>query len=298
MFSRKSITNCTESNWANIERMKKWIASADAVVIGAGAGLSTSAGLLYGGERFQRLFPDFIEHYDLKDMYSSAFYPFQSVEEYWAYFSRHIYHNRYESKVNDCYKKLLDMVQEKNYFVITTNADHLFIKSGFDKEKLFYIQGDYGLFQCSVPCHQETYDNRDMIYNMVKQQKAFKVPSELLPKCPRCGKPMDVNLRKDGTFVEDTGWHRAKNRYEEFLQENLARKIVFLELGVGYNTPGIIKYPFWQMTYQHADARYICINKEQANCPQEIKPRTICLSDDICEILTTYVNGSSQFDTL
>lgn len=284
MYLRKSTIDCTKTYWDNIDKIKEWIETADAIVIGAGAGLSTSAGLTYGGERFQRLFPDFIEKYHLTDMYSSAFYPFQTLEEYWAYFSKHIYYNRYENEISACYKELKSIMKDKNYFVLTTNADHLFLRNGFDKNKLFYMQGNYGLFQCSVPCHQETYDNKEMVYAMVEEQKDFKIPSELIPKCPKCGQPMDVNLRKDSTFVEDAGWHKAKERYEAFLNENISKKIVFIELGVGYNTPGIIKYPFWQMTYQNANAKYICMNKE-ASCPKEIEEQSICVAGDIREML-------------
>ena len=185
------------------------------------------------------------------------------------------------------------MVQDKNYFVITTNADHLFIKSGFEKERLFYTQGDYGLLQCSEPCHKETYDNRELIYEMVEKQRDFKIPSELIPRCPRCGKLMEVNLRKDGTFVEDEGWKRARDRYEKFVTENLTenstKNILFLELGVGYNTPIIIKYPFWQMTYKHEQARYICLNKDQAACPKEIEARAICMNADIYEVISSLI---------
>lgn len=286
MFSKTSTTNYTANYSNEIEQLKNLISSAEVIIIGAGAGLSTSAGLHYGGKRFHRLFPDFIEKYGLTDMYSSAFYPYKTLEEHWAYFSRHIYYNRYESEINSCYADLLSLVEDKDYFVITTNADHLFLRSGFDKNRLFYTQGDYGLFQCSVPCHQETYENEDAIFEMVQKQKDFKIPTELIPKCPRCGKPMDVNLRKDGTFVEPKGWHNALERYDNFLNKATDKKVLFLELGIGYNTPSIVKYPFWQMTHRSKTANYVCINLDDASCPKEIKDKSICIESDISEVVS------------
>ncbi|MFI3238715.1 MAG: Sir2 family NAD-dependent protein deacetylase [Lachnospiraceae bacterium] len=265
--------------------MKECIENADAVVIGAGAGLSTSAGLSYGEERFKRLLLNYMNQYGLTDMYSAAFYPYKTPEEFWGYMSCHIYHNRYEQEINDTYKNLLHLVKDKNYFVITTNVDHLFQKNGFDKERLFYTQGDYGLFQCSVPCHDQTYDNKELIYEMVEKQKDFKIPTELIPLCPKCGKPMTTNLRKDNSFVQDDGWHKAMDRYSKFITENKNKKIVFLELGVGFNTPSIIKYPFWQMTYNNKNATFISMNANESVCAKEIMKQSILIEDDICEFL-------------
>ncbi len=274
-----------------IERVKERIAKAEAIVIGAGAGLSTAAGLSYSGERFQRLFPDFIEKYALRDMYSSAFYPFKTPEEFWAYFSRHIYYNRYEQELDDTYANLLKLVQDKEYFVITTNVDHVFQKSGFDKEKLFYMQGDYGLLQCSVPCHDVTYDNKELVYEMVARQKDCKIPSDLVPYCPRCGKEMTTNLRKDGAFVQDAGWFVAAKRYEDCMRENAQKDVLFLELGVGYNTPGIIKFPFWQMTSQNKEAFYVSVNMSQQDlhAPKEIEPQSTLVQKDISHLLKELV---------
>ncbi len=286
MCSKMKTTSYTKDYWDNIGKIKSLIDKADAVVIGAGAGLSASAGLHYSGERFQRLFADFIEEYGLRDMYSSAFYNFKTREEYWAYFSRHIHCNRYDNDTNDSYKNLLNLVENKNYFVITTNVDHLFIKSGFSKDRLFYTQGDYGLFQCSKPCHKKTYDNKDIVEQMVKLQKDCKIPTELIPKCPLCGKDMEPNLRKDSAFVEDEGWHKAMNSYDVFLKKNLGGNILFFELGIGYNTPSIIKYPFWQMTYQNSKASYISINLSKDNCPKEIIDKSLCITGDIAEVLS------------
>ena len=257
----------------------------DAVVIGAGAGLSTSAGFVYTGERFEKYFSDFAAKYGIKDMYSGGFFPFATPEEHWAYWSRYIYINRYMDVPKPVYDDLLKLVADKDYFVITTNVDHCFQKAGFDKKRLFYTQGDYGLFQCSEPCCQETFENEALIREMVTRQKNMKIPTELLPVCPHCGKPMTMNLRSDDKFVEDEGWHRAAERYENFLRTRNGQKILFLELGVGYNTPVIIKYPFWQMTAKNPNAIYACINQGQAVCPQEIERQTICIDADIDTIL-------------
>ena len=268
-----------------MERLKAALQDCDAVVIGAGAGLSTAAGFTYTGERFEKYFSDFAAKYGIQDMYSGGFFPFATPEEHWAYWSRYIFINRYQDAPKPVYNDLLKLVQDKDYFVITTNVDHCFQKADFDKKRLFYTQGDYGLFQCSEPCCQETFENEALIREMVTRQKNMKIPTELLPVCPHCGKPMTMNLRSDDKFVEDEGWHRAAERYENFLRTRNGQKILFLELGVGYNTPVIIKYPFWQMTAKNPNAIYACINQGQAVCPQEIERQTICIDADIGTIL-------------
>ncbi len=284
-----------------IEQLNEKLNQADAVVIGAGAGLSTSAGFTYSGARFMRYFSDFYEKYHFQDMYSGGFYPYETLEEHWAYWSRYIYVNRYMDAPGTVYEKLYDLVKEKDYFVLTTNVDHCFQKAGFDKHRLFYTQGDYGLFQCSEPCHDNTYDNEDIIKKMVISQ-GYRIqnsalflpegvtvkgviPKELVPYCPKCGKPMSMNLRADSTFVEDEGWHRAAERYELFLQRHRNLKILFLELGTGYNTPGIIKYPFWQMTDTFSAASYVCINKGEAYAPAQIRSGSLCFNEDIANVL-------------
>ena len=234
-----------------MSEIKSVLENAEALVVGAGAGLSTSAGFTYSGERFEQYFSDFQARYGFSDMYTGGFYPYKTLEEHWAYWSRYIMINRYMDVTIPVYEKLFELVKDKNYFVITTNVDHCFQKAGFDKSRLFYTQGDYGLFQCSEPCHKKTYDNEEQIRAMYEAQQDMKIPTELLPKCPVCGKPMSMNLRADDTFVEDEGWHTAALRYEDFLNENKDKNIVYLELGVGGNTPGIIKYPFWNMTYSN-----------------------------------------------
>ena len=278
-----------------IEQLKQIISEAETVVIGAGSGLSTSAGFTYSGERFEKYFSDFAVKYGFQDMYSGGFAPFASLEERWAYWSRYIMINRYMDPPKPVYNNILSLVRNKDYFVLTTNVDHCFQKAGFDKERLFYTQGDYGLFQCSEPCHQKTYDNEKQIRAMWEFRNEMKIPSELVPHCPVCGKPMSMNLRADDTFVTDEGWDQAANRYQTFLQSrNITSRsgqqegtgnVLFLELGVGRNTPGIIKYPFWQMTAKNPNAQYVCINFGEAFVPYEIEKRSLCINDDIGEVL-------------
>ena len=281
MFSRIWTKLSMKSNSEPIERLQTVLQDCDAVVIGAGSGLSTAAGFTYTGERFEKYFSDFAAKYGIKDMYSGGFYPFPTMEEFWAYWSRYIFINRYQDAPKPVYDDLLKLVAHKDYFVITTNVDHCFQKAGFDKKRLFYTQGDYGLFQCSEPCCQETFENEAIIREMVKRQKNMKISTELLPVCPHCGKPLTMNLRSDNKFVEDEGWHIAAERYGNFLRTREGQKILFLELGVGYNTPVIIKYPFWQMTAKNPNAIYACINQGQAVCPQEIQRQAICINIDL-----------------
>ena len=278
-----------------IEQLKQIISEAETVVIGAGSGLSTSAGFTYSGERFEKYFSDFAVKYGFQDMYSGGFAPFASLEERWAYWSRYIMINRYMDPPKSVYNNILSLVRNKDYFVLTTNVDHCFQKAGFDKERLFYTQGDYGLFQCSEPCHHKTYDNEKQIRAMWEFRNEMKIPSELVPHCPVCGKPMSMNLRADDTFVTDEGWDQAANRYQTFLQSrNITSRsgqqdgtgnVLFLELGVGKNTPGIIKYPFWQMTAKNPNAQYVCINFGEAFAPYEIEKRSLCINDDIGKVL-------------
>ena len=358
-----------------IHKLQEALNGADAVIIGAGAGLSASAGFSYSGERFNKYFRDFAEKYPIQDMYSGGFYPFSSLEEHWAYWSRYIYINRYMDAPKPVYSDLLKLVQHKDYFVLTTNVDHQFQKAGFDRHRLFYTQGDYGLWQCSVPCHNQTYDNEAAVRKMaaaqgfgfaengalyvpdgtklkmeVPSEKAgfdrhrlfytqgdyglwqcsvpchnqtydneaavrkmaaaqgfgfaengalyvpdgtklkMEVPSELIPYCPHCHKPMTMNLRADDTFVEDAGWHQAAARYEDFLRRHQNRKVLFLELAVGHNTPTIVKYSFWRMTHDWPDAIYACLNYGEAYAPDEIRKKSICVNGDIGDILTALEN--------
>lgn len=298
MFQNLFTKNQGVDDADKIKKIKSALAEADAVIIGAGAGLSTSAGFTYTGERFHKYFFDFEEKYGFHDMYTGGFYPYHALEEHWAYWSRYIYINRYLDAPRNTYANILEVVKNKDYFVLTTNVDHCFQKAGFDHKRLFYTQGDYGLFQCSGPCCKETFDNKEIIINMLMEQGfsiesdgTLKLPeqgklkmtvsSSVLPVCPHCGKPLTMNLRSDDTFVEDTGWNKAAMCYDQFLQRHKGLKMVFLELGVGYNTPVIIKYPFWQMTAKNPNATYICINDSEAFCPEDIERQAICIDDDI-----------------
>ncbi|MBQ6523755.1 MAG: Sir2 silent information regulator family NAD-dependent deacetylase [Atopobiaceae bacterium] len=280
----------SERSYQNeLARLRAALGEADAVVVGAGAGLSTAAGFTYAGERFERLFADFIERYGFTDMYTAGFYHFPTPEEQWAFWSRHIWCNRYQPAPKNTYAKLLRLLDGKDFFVITTNVDHQFQKAGFPKERLFYTQGDYGLWQCSEPCHQKTYDNYETVKAMVEQQRNLRVPSELVPHCPVCGKPMSMNLRADNTFVEDAGWHAAAERYTTYLRAHQSGKVLYLELGVGGNTPGIIKYPFLRYTYDNPQATYACLNFGEAVTAREIQDRSILIDADIDAVLSDLV---------
>lgn len=275
----------TDEFSGQIERLKIAVRDAECILIGAGAGLSASAGFEYSGERFQKYFSDFGKKYGFKDMYSGGFYPYKSLEEHWAYWSRYIFINRYMNAPKPVYDNLLDLVKDRDYFVITTNVDHCFQKAGFDKKRLFYMQGDYGLFQCSEPCRSETFDNEALVRRMVSEQRDMRIPSELIPKCPYCGKPMTMNLRSDDSFAEDKGWHDAYERYADFIGSRKNQRVLFLELGVGMNTPVIIKFPFWEMTANNSNAVYACINYGEAVCPRDIEERSICVNRDIGEVV-------------
>ena len=274
-----------------VEKLKYAILNSDAIVVGAGAGLSTSAGFTYSGERFQRYFSDFIEKYGFSDMYTAGFHSFATEEEKWAYWSRHIYYNRYVPAPKPVYENLLKLLKDKDYFVITTNVDHQFQKAGFDKQRLFYTQGDYGLFQCSKPCHQKTYDNEKLIIRMIAEQKNMRIPSSLVPRCPICGRKMDVNLRSDETFVEDDGWHAASKRYEDFINKHQDDKVLYLDLGCGSNTPIIFKVPFLKWTMQNINATYATINLGEAFTVGQIKDRSIVIDADVNEVFNRLLSN-------
>lgn len=285
MTTDASTTDC----WRQAARLKEEIEKADALLIGAGAGMSAAAGLTYSGERFDKYFADFHAKYGIEDMYSGGFYPYSSLEEYWAWWSRHIWINRYEPAAGEPYRQLLELVKGKDYFVLTTNVDHQFQLAGFDKERLFYTQGDYGLWQCSKACHSKTYDNKEAVRRMVAEQRDMRIPAALIPRCPVCGAPMTMNLRCDDRFVEDAGWHEASRRYNAYIAAHREKPLLLLELGVGSNTPGIIKYPFWLMTARNPQAVYACINDGEAVCPREIGGRSVCINGDIAKVLAEWV---------
>ena len=285
MFFSRLTRQSTQNFSTQIDKLRAALAMADAVVVGAGAGLSTAAGYTYSGPRFSRLFGDFAARYGFSDMYSGGFYPYDTLEEHWAFWSRYVMCNRYEPIPGRVYQQLLDLLRDRDYFVLTTNVDHCFQRAGFDKQRLFYTQGDYGLFQCSRPCCQETWDNEDAIRAMVDQQSDLRIPSELVPHCPHCGAPATMNLRSDGTFVEDEGWHKAAARYSEFLRRHEGMRTLYLEIGVGGNTPGIIKYPFWQMTAANPRATYACINLGEACAPRELERQSILIDTSADEVI-------------
>lgn len=267
------------------ESLKELLDKADAILLGAGAGLSTAAGFEYGGKTFMDNFPWMHEKYGYTDMYSAGFHPFSSSEEKWGYWSKFIYLNRYKEGAKPLYKKLYSLVKNKDYFVLTTNVDHQFQLAGFSKDRLFYTQGDYGLFQCSEPCHDKTYDNKEAITRMISQAHDGMIPTSLIPHCPICGKEMTTNLRSDDTFVEDEGWHKASEAYSKFVSSHTDKKLLLLELGVGWNTPGIIKYPFMRLTYQFQNVRYCVINNGQVYIPDEIKEKSLVITRDINEVI-------------
>lgn len=293
-----------EKNPDQVRRLAETLERADAVVIGAGAGLSTSAGLTYSGPRFERWFPDFERKCGFHDMYSGGFFPFDSLEEQWAYWSRFIYCNRYGAPVGRPYLDLLELVRDRDYFVLTTNVDHQFQRAGFDRQRLYYTQGDYGLWQCSEPCHQQTYDNEDAVCAMLESQgyvrgadgtytlpvgvaPNMEIATNLVPHCPVCGRPMAMNLRADGTFVEDEGWHRAAERWSDFQRRHEGMRTLYLELGVGYNTPVIIKFPFWQAVDRNPRATYACVNLGEAVAPTTLERQSILVDGDIATTLAS-----------
>ena len=299
---RGGITDDTGSRDENIRRLKDEIETADAIVIGAGAGLSTAAGFTYSGERFDRYFFDFRDHYGIRDMYSGGFFPFPDEETRWAWWARHIYFNRYIEAPKPVYQDLLSLVKDREYFAITTNVDHQFQRASFDKERLFYTQGDYGLFQSAGGRIKKTYDNEAWVMKAMAAQGfipdengvfrvpedrmlALRIPSELIPVCPDDGGPVSMNLRADDTFVEDAGWYAAAERYARYLQTHEGKHVLFLELGVGGNTPMIIKYPFWAMTAENPKAVYACLNYNEAVCPEQIRAQSICLDGDSGDLL-------------
>ena len=279
--------------------------NADAIVIGAGSGLSTAAGYTYTGKRFEEYFADFERKYGFRDMYSGGFYPYRTMEEFWGYWCRYIWINRYMPVPSDLYEELLALVKDRDYFVLTTNVDHCFQRSGFDRKRLYYTQGDYGLFQSSDPqgaSRDKTYDNCDSIRGMLLAEGwqigqegelllpesgnvSMTIPSNRIPVCPDDGKLMTTNLRVDDSFVQDEGWYQAAERYQEFLRRHKGLRVLYLELGVGMNTPGIIKFNFWKYTKENPNAFYACINKGEAGCARDITKRSVCMDTGIREVL-------------
>ena len=268
-----------------VQRLAQAIRDCDAVLVGVGSGMSSAAGLTYSGPRFDKYFSDFRDAYGITDIYSGGFYPFPDPETYWAWWSRHIYYNRYDLEPVPPYTTLRTILEGRDWFILTTNVDHQLQIAGFDKKRIFYTQGDYGLLQCSVPCHDATYDNEDLVRRMVEEQSDMRIPTELIPYCPRCGAPMVPNLRSDASFVEDKGWHAAADRYTDFIRRHQGGKVLYLELGVGYNSPGVIKYPFWSMAIRNPESTFASVGIDDAEAPLELTLRSICIDADIRETL-------------
>lgn len=265
-----------------IQSARKKMEEADAVVIGAGADLSAAAGLDYSGPEFKKEFADYIEKYGFPDLYTSSFHEFPTEEERWARWARHIDYARFRPGAFPLYKDLLDLVKGKNYFVITTNVDAQFRKAGFSAEKIFEVQGDYGLMQCAVGCHPAVYSDREAVENILKHSHDLTVGSEYVPVCPVCGGNMDVHVRKNQYFVQDADWNKAAERYEDFMARFADKgKVVLLELGIGYNTPGIIRFPFEQVTYRNPEATLIRLNSEYPSGPRETAARTISFTENM-----------------
>ena len=302
MYLKNVITKSTRTYLEDIKLLKEKIKDVDAIIIGAGAGLSTSAGFIYNGDMFKKYMFDFIKEYRITDFYSGGFYPFPTKEIMWAFWSRNIYVNRYLDAPKDTYKKLLNIVKDKDYFVITTNVDHQFQKAGFDKKRLFYTQGDYGLFQSVNKNNRKTYNNEELVYKMLEAQGfkrnekgiydlpvngdiSMSIPTELIPICADDGSNMTMNLRADDNFVEDEGWVEASIRYSDYVEKRKNQKLLLLELGVGMNTPVIIKYPFWKIALENDKATYACVNYNEAFCPDEIIDRSIIINEDIDKVL-------------
>lgn len=270
---------------SRIKKAKQALEEAEYVLLGGGAGLSAAAGLDYSGRRFTENFKPFIKKYGMTDMYTSSFYPFKKQEEKWAYWAKHISVNFYDMPATDLYLDLLRLVQNKHYFVITTNVERQFYKAGFLPDKIFAVQGDYGYRQCAKGCHNVLYDNEELVKGMITETVDCAIPTALVPVCPVCGGSMDVNVRKDAYFVQDEAWDVANERYGIFLEGAEKAKVAFLELGVGYNTPGIIRYPFEQMTHGNEQAVLIRFNQLHPEGALENRSRTIAFTEEMSEVI-------------
>lgn len=270
---------------SRILQAKQAIKQADYIIIGAGSGLSTAAGLLYSGEKFEKDFKEFIEKYHFDNLYSASFYEFKTQEEKWAFFAKMIKLNRYNEKPLKLYQELYEVVKNKEYFVLSTNVDGQFYNSGFDKDKVFEVQGDYSYLQCENACHKKLYNNKELVEKWLRNTKKFQIPSDLVMKCPVCGGNMNMNLRKDANFVQDENWYRQSKKYEDFLSRSKDKNVVLLEIGVGFNTPGIIRFPFEQMTANSEKTTLIRINKDYPNPMLEIENKIISFDEDTNKII-------------
>lgn len=269
---------------SRILKAKQIIKNANYILIGAGAGLSTAAGLEYSGKNFEKNYKEFIKKYNFEDLYSATFYPFKTEEEKWAFWAKLIELNRFNKPLK-LYKELLNLVKNKQYFILTTNVDTQFEIAGFEKNKIFATQGDYSLLQCKYGCHNKLYNNKEMVQKWLEFTKDCKIPKALVPKCPVCGKNMEMNLRKDNNFVQDENWYKQSKEYKNFLDITKNKNIVLLEIGVGFNTPGIIRFPFEQMVYNNKNATLIRINKDSPLSILEIKNKMISFDENTNQVI-------------
>ena len=273
----------------DIEKIKNILSKADYVLIGAGAGLSTAAGNTYSGERFEKNFKSFIDKYNFTDLYTSGFYNFKTEEEKWAYWFKHIYIANIGLPVLPLYKKLYDYLEnsKKDYFIITTNVDDCFYKAGFSPNKIFRPQGSYKILQCQKACHPGLYDYTDKIEKALKyiDEKNCILPTEYVPKCPKCGGKMFCNIRCDDYFVEGDEFKKGQKNYVEFLEKIKGKKVALLELGVGYNTPVIIRFPFEKMTSKNKDFHLIRLNMNELDCMFDLGDRVTLIPGDMKEAL-------------
>lgn len=274
------------SSLSQAELLIELVDEAEAIVIGIGAGMSAAAGFTYVGKRFTDAFPDFISKYRFFDMLQASLFEYEDLQEYWAFQSRFSLLNFFDQPVGQAYLNLRKIIKGKNYHIITTNADNAFYAAEYDMDKVFRIQGEYGLWQCVNHCHQQTYQNEALIREMVEKQSHMKVPKELVPYCPKCGAPLEVNKRTiEKGMVEDSHFHEQKHRYEQFINDNNGKKVLYLEIGVGHTTPQLIKQPFQQMTEDNEQALFVTMNQKDYFIPRNIRSRTIRLDKDIAEIL-------------
>lgn len=271
------------------------IREAEIILIGAGAGVSTAAGLTYSGERFTDNFSEFIEKYGstyMTDMYAAGFYPFPTQEAKWGYWSKHSLINRFLPSALPLYKQLYETIKEKDYFVLTTNVDHQFQNAGFQEERIFATQGDYGNIQCEKGCHPKIYDAEDLFYKMDQARRDCLIPSYMVPQCPVCGGNMTMHLRCDRYFVEDENWHEAAGRYHDFLKKIEKKNAVLLELGVGFNTPTIIRFPFEKMVRENKGLSLIRLNMNEAFVPESFGNRAIGIGGDMAKVISDLSNLS------
>ena len=268
------------------EQLAALIQESDAIVVGIGAGMSAADGFLYIGERFEHAFPDFIEKYQLLDMLQASLYDFEDWEEYWAFQSRFVALNYLDQPLGASYVYLRELLAQKPHHIITTNADNAFAIAGYDSNNVFHIQGEYALWQCSNHCHQQTYRDDAKIRQMIAEQTNMRIPSELIPRCPKCNAPFEINKRNEEKgMVEDADFHAQAKRYHAFLDAHSKGKVLYLEIGVGHTTPQFIKHPFQQRVAENPDALFVTLNHKHYRIPLAIRPQTVQFTGHIAELI-------------